>query len=200
MVTLDIGGSLSWIVQRRWFSGRGEDVSGITVVDHALVDENEPALALAVVEVTSAEATRSLYHLPLLVDGGGAARDALEMPERLGVLGTLMASGASVDGERGAFHFAGAGLDPHAIPGAESIRPLNAEQSHTSVLLDEKIILKLFRRVEPGRNPDLELTRLLTNEGFEHIAPHVGDISYENESMAIDLGIAQHFIAESQGG
>ncbi|MFP5353456.1 MAG: phosphotransferase, partial [Actinomycetota bacterium] len=71
-------------------------------------------------------------------------------------------------------------------------------------VLDEEIILKTFRRVGIGRNPDLELTRLLTTEGFENLPPHVGEITYEAEDdgelYVIDLGLAQQFVPDATEG
>ena len=54
----------------------------------------------------------------------------------------------------------------------------SAEQSNTSVLYDQKLILKLFRRIQPGENPDTEIGRFLTEVAhFPRIAPFLGDIS-----------------------
>jgi len=53
----------------------------------------------------------------------------------------------------------------------------SAEQSNTSILYGEKFILKLFRRIEPGKNPDVEIGRFLTEVAhFDPIAPLLGDI------------------------
>ena len=47
---------------------------------------------------------------------------------------------------------------------------MGVEQSNSSVVLDERLVLKLYRRLEPGTNPELELLRFLTEHGFENIA------------------------------
>jgi maltose alpha-D-glucosyltransferase/alpha-amylase len=53
----------------------------------------------------------------------------------------------------------------------------SAEQSNTSILYDQKLILKLFRRIQPGENPDTEISRFLTEVAhFPRIAPFLGDI------------------------
>ena len=114
-----------------------------------------------------------------------------------------MSQGETVKGLNGVFHFGGPGLDPSSPPGTESIRAIGAEQSNSSVVMDEAVILKLFRRVEPGPNPELELTRLLTAEGFESIPAQVGEILYEGEvdgtDAEIDLGVAQQLIDGREG-
>ncbi len=54
----------------------------------------------------------------------------------------------------------------------------SAEQSNTSILLGDRLILKLFRRLQTGENPDVEIGRFLTEvAGFKHIAPFLGEIS-----------------------
>ena len=58
----------------------------------------------------------------------------------------------------------------------------SAEQSNTSILYDAKLILKLFRRLEPGENPDTEIGRFLTETAhFPRIAPFLGDITLTSE-------------------
>ena len=54
----------------------------------------------------------------------------------------------------------------------------SAEQSNTSILYDQKLILKLFRRLQPGENPDTEIGRFLTEVAhFPRIAPFLGEIT-----------------------
>ena len=54
----------------------------------------------------------------------------------------------------------------------------SAEQSNTSILYSHELILKLFRRIQPGENPDAEIGRFLTETAhFPHIAPLMGEIS-----------------------
>ena len=81
-------------------------------------------------------------------------------------------------------------LDAHLLAaaagqrmGEDAIRRLSsslgsAEQSNTSVLYGRDLILKLFRRLQPGENPDVEIGRFLTETAhFSHIAPFRGEIS-----------------------
>jgi maltose alpha-D-glucosyltransferase/alpha-amylase len=64
--------------------------------------------------------------------------------------------------------------------GSLPARTGSAEQSNTSILYDAKLILKLFRRIQPGENPDTEIGRFLTEVAhFPRIAPFLGDISGE---------------------
>ena len=64
-----------------------------------------------------------------------------------------------------------------ASPGFPSHRS-SAEQSNTSIIYGNQFILKLFRRLQPGENPDVEIGRFLTEvAGFPHIPPFLGEIS-----------------------
>jgi maltose alpha-D-glucosyltransferase / alpha-amylase len=58
----------------------------------------------------------------------------------------------------------------------------SAEQSNTSILYDQKLILKLFRRLQPGENPDTEIGRFLTEVAhFPRVAPFLGNIRASRE-------------------
>jgi maltokinase len=64
-------------------------------------------------------------------------------------------------------------------------RPLVVEQSNTSVVYDERLILKLFRRVYPEPNPDVEITKLLGERGFPHVVPQLAELRYEGSDLAV---------------
>ena len=73
---------------------------------------------------------------------------------------------------------------------------MRAEQSNTSVLYGNQLILKTFRRLEEGTNPDLEIGRFLTDRAhFPHTPPVLGAIEYRRErSEPMTLGILQAFV------
>ncbi|HEX3571455.1 MAG TPA: maltose alpha-D-glucosyltransferase [Acidobacteriaceae bacterium] len=76
-----------------------------------------------------------------------------------------------------------------------------AEQSNTSILFDSRLILKLFRRLQPGENPDTEIGRFLTEVArFPHIAPFLGDVREQTSSdtQPTTLAMLQGFI-ENEG-
>ncbi|MGH2819376.1 MAG: hypothetical protein ACRDJ5_01845, partial [Actinomycetota bacterium] len=185
------------------FGGKERDLDSVDVLDEIVLDDGPPALVMGLVRVNFVDEGRDLYALSLLVDRDGGIRDALQDADRLRILGRLMSQGETLETYSGSFHFGGPGLDPLSPPG-ESARAVSAEQSNSSIILDEDVIVKLFRRVQVGVNPDLELNRLLTNEGFENVPPHVGEVIYEgsidDESVSVDLGIAQQFVDDAREG
>src|SRR5699024_3705465 len=79
-------------------------------------------------------------------------------------------------------------------------RQISAEQSNTSIVFDDELILKVFRRLEAGINPELELLRFLTEHGFENIARLSGWYAYAGKQMDATLGILQQFVSSGQDG
>ena len=86
-----------------------------------------------------------------------------------------------------------------ASGGAESatrVRPMAAEQSNTSIVYDDRIILKLFRHLRPGRNPDVDVTYALAGAGFDHVAAPL--VLWHDEGY--DLAFGQQFLAGGTEG
>ena len=77
---------------------------------------------------------------------------------------------------------------------------MGAEQSNSSVVLDERLALKLYRRIEPGVNPELELLRFLTERGFEHIAALEGYAAYTGRPLETTLALLQQFVPSHGDG
>ena len=77
-----------------------------------------------------------------------------------------------------------------------------AEQSNTSILYGHTLILKLFRRLQPGENPDVEIGRFLTEVAhFPHIAPFLGEITITNAAgNAITTALLQNLLANHGNG
>jgi maltose alpha-D-glucosyltransferase/alpha-amylase len=75
-------------------------------------------------------------------------------------------------------------------------RPMQAEQSNTSVVFGDRLVLKLYRRLGEGLNPDLEIGRFLTDRaGFEHIAPVAGGLELRTgRGPGTTLGILHRFV------
>jgi maltokinase len=86
-----------------------------------------------------------------------------------------------------------------ASDGAENAtwaRPVGTEQSNTSLVFDDRLILKIFRRLHAGRNPDLEVTTALAAAGFHHVAAPL--VTWREEPY--DLAFGQQFLAGGSEG
>jgi maltokinase len=82
----------------------------------------------------------------------------------------------------------------------ENVRPMGAEQSNTSLVFDEEVVLKAYRRVEAGVNPELELLRFLTDVGFPSVPALEGWIAYVGTPLEATLAIAQDFVSSGGDG
>jgi maltose alpha-D-glucosyltransferase / alpha-amylase len=73
--------------------------------------------------------------------------------------------------------------------------PSRAEQSNSSVIFGDRLMMKLYRRLEPGINPDLEIGKFLTDRGFERIAPVAGSLEYRGrDSQPATAAIVQAYV------
>ena len=80
------------------------------------------------------------------------------------------------------------------------VRPVGVEQSNTSIVFGDELIMKAIRRIEPGVNPELELLRFLTARGFPHIAALAGWYEVDGRHCRATLGILQEFLAGARDG
>src|SRR5690606_4073476 len=75
------------------------------------------------------------------------------------------------------------------------IFPIPAEQSNTSIAFDEQLILKLYRKLEPGVNPDIEISQYLTEKpGKLTTARVAATLNYYHDRQTIAFGMLQEFI------
>jgi maltokinase len=181
---------IEFITSQRWYGSKTRDVASASVVDRTLLPDD---LELQLVEVRFDTGTHETYQL-LTVAGGF---DALADDAHARTLLQLMRAGETVQGEEGAVEFAAVGADQGEPRAA---RLIEGEQSNSSVVFDDALILKVFRRVEAGINPELELLRFLTEAGFGNIAELAGWYAYSGAQMEATLGIMQRFVTSGEDG
>ncbi len=75
---------------------------------------------------------------------------------------------------------------------ASSVRPLTVEQSNTSIVYDEHVIVKLFRRIHAGQNPDVDAVSRLVDDGFDHVPEQQGVLERPVRDGGPDDGTVQH--------
>jgi maltose alpha-D-glucosyltransferase/alpha-amylase len=197
----------SYIARQRWFGGKSRSITGTRIEDWAIFNQGVSALVL--VELQYAEGAGDTYLVTLGLLFGKAA-DALreESPNALlarvttsadeGVLHeavfndsaneallAVIDAGTEIPSREGVL----LGVPSSALahlkgPSREVPRRGSAEQSNTSIIFGDKLIMKLFRRQQPGPNPDTEIGSYLTEQThFTHIAPFGGSIQYTRKGQ-----------------
>jgi maltokinase len=202
-----------WLLGRRWFGSKAEDVSQVHVLDAMTLAPGPPPLHLALVEARFPTGAHAIYQLLLgtrpagegwsderveEIDGA-TVYDAFADREAASTLGRLLAQEATVEAERATVtcHW----LDTFAPPADDArVRAMGAEQSNSSIVFDDKLVLKAFRRLEAGDNPELEMLRFLSGRDFPNIAELAGWIDYEGELMDATLAVVQRFVPGGRDG
>jgi len=153
---------IDFVTSQRWFGSKTRTVSHANVVDRAaLVDD----LEIVLVEIRFDTGTHETYQL--LVEG--RELDALGDPQTVRELVHMIRSGVTVQASEGTVEFRPVAGFAHLGTELLEARRVETEQSNTSIVFDEELILKAFRRLEAGINPELEMLRFLT----EHRVPNV---------------------------
>jgi maltokinase len=197
MVGLDLGALPEWLRGRRWFGGKGTPIASVRVADEARLG----TLHVVTLEVRYAgDRPPERYLLPLRPDDA-PLEEALDEESCRAILDVLRErrqvptrTGRLV-GER----FDGPGSPLSTLPQKPAVRRLSAEQSNTSIVFGEGVILKLIRKLDQGRNPELEIGALLARRGFEATPTLLGALSLEGEVEAT-VAVAHRFVrVESDG-
>lgn len=197
-----------WLTRQRWYAGRGRILTRVepgTVValrsdvELMLLDATYatgPAERYQVLVCRGAAALADYADIATIgSDGSGPVIDALYDPGAAGHLLSLIADSAVVD------DVAFVAEPGRSLPVGAAARMVGAEQSNTSVVFGDSAILKVFRRVIPGTNPDIELTGVLTRAGSAHVAPLLGEFHLrESDSVTTALGMVTAFAANAADG
>jgi maltokinase len=192
-----------WIPQQRWYAGRGRTITSAEPIavtdlgealDHVLLHveyaDGDPDVYQVIVAWDRPPADEYVLHARIGESDGRTAYDALYNEDACRALLTLIVNGS----RRGDVRFT---PEPGAEVGTDpGVRVMDVEQSNTSVVFDTSAILKLYRRIVPGVNPDVELGRALGRVGNAHVAQLLGAIETDTAS----LGTLTRFAANAADG
>jgi len=197
-----------WLPRQRWYAGRHREISTVepravtslrSDLDHVLLDvgyadgghDNYQVL----VGWDRPPADEFVATALIGADGDRTGFDALYEESAAHHLLQLIEAGAVF----GRLRFL---LEPGAsLPTEAPARVVDAEQSNTSVIFGTSAILKAFRRVVPGINPDLELNRVLARAGCPHVAALVGAIEGSDDNdQPMDYGMVTAYAENAASG
>ena len=191
---------IEYVTRQRWYGAKSRTVSHSDVLDTVTIRQGEPQLSLALVEMRFDTGAHEIYQL--LVSGGDGGRfDGLA--EDAGIareIVSAMRAGLTLQGSEGAAEFSPAKDFSGLGRELGAVRLVSSEQSNSSVIFDDTLILKVFRRLEPGINPELEILRFLTEWGFRNIPALAGWYAYSGGPLTATLGLLQEYVAGAIDG
>jgi maltokinase len=205
----------TFVLGQRWFGSKSREVAHVKVIESTVARMEEPALAMALVEIRFHPGTHETYHLPVGVRpaesgwskgriaevDGQVVYDATADPELAAELAAMMREQRTLEAPEGArVEFRSVAEIQRELERPREIRPMGVEQSNSSLVFDDRLVLKLYRRLEPGINPELELLRFLTEHGFPNIPSLEGWAQYLGKPMDATLATLQRFVASEGDG
>ena len=200
-----------WLPHQRWYAGRSRELAGVRQAASVALGND---LDLVLLDVSYTDQTHERYQVlvqwntgpideytdvaTIGTDGDRTAYDALYEPASATHLLSLIDSSAVVESGDSTVRFVKEpGVD---LPLAAAPRVSGAEQSNTSVIFEEEAIFKVFRRITPGTNPDIELNRVLARAENPHVARLLGSFETAWDGEPCALGMVTEFAANSAEG
>jgi maltokinase len=205
-----------WIVHRRWYAGRSRRLVSAEPAAVTPIGEN---LEHVLLDVTYDDGAAERYQLLVRWADGEPASDGVDPAAVIGTVpgaaGPRTAYDALYDAEAARtllrlIDSSATVADLRFVREPDAVLPVSAppkvssaEQSNTSVIFGKDAMLKVFRRVTPGVNPDIELNRVLARAGNPHVATLLG--SYDTwwagpDTEPCALGMVAAFAANSAEG
>ena len=187
-----------FLVRQRWYGASDLELAGVEVSAFEVWQEEWPSLIWVLADARFADDSVARFQVPVglrpldqterFLEGKGRSMlGDVDTPD-----GPALVYDALVDPELAlAFLRQIAPDEP-----VERVRSLNVEQSNTSVVYDERLIMKLFRRLAEGPNPDVEVTEALARVGFTHISAPVATWRRDG----IDLAVVRTFLEAGTEG
>ena len=198
----------TWLVKQRWFAGKGRTVHDLAVVADTEIIPGDPGLRHLMVTVSHG-ATSDCYQLFIGYRARLPARlrharigthNGLQIYDGLhdSALTRTLLDAIVDDRSVGMLRFC-------RVPGAEIQAGLDSlvltgEQSNTSLVFGESAIFKVFRRVSPGPNPDLEVASALAQLGSSHIAEPFGWVETRIDGATTVLAILSRYLRAASDG
>ena len=221
--TLELEVLPCYLARRRWFASKDRRIAEVRLLPDAILSDGGTDVVLAEIVVTAGD-RQETYQLPLTITwedaGGGPLVQQLALARvrrvrRVGFLTDafavdalpravvrLLRDSAVLTQPDGELRFLpGAGLAALDLPDDAPIRRLSAEQSNSSLIVGDAIMLKLLRRITPGLHPELEMSRHLTENGYQNTPPLLGHVQRQRGGgEACALMIVQGFIRNQGDG
>ena len=208
----------AYLGKRRWFAAKDQKLESAKIAYLALLPGGDRELLLSEIEVsTDGKVSRWLLPLSMVWEDEPSAALPTQLAlarvrrgRRVGLLTDAfslsgfahqmiagLASGAEIETTEGRISF---NAEPGKVellqrPPDSQVLWLSAEQSNSSLIVDDTVMLKVFRRISPGQHPEAEMSRYLTSRGFANSPSMLGEVvRIDKEGERFSLAVAQSFV------
>ena len=183
---------------KRWFGEKGRTLLDATLRDVIPVTWPNARKDFAVgrAQVATDDGT---FVYQLFLPGDGSIAEALEDAEFRRGLADAFRNGAAFERNRARWIVASEGKAPLVVPASAPVTLSSSEQTNSSVIFGEAI-LKLYRKLESGVHPDVEVTRFLTRKEFVHVPVLLGTIRFEDDDGVTTAGMLQELVPGAVDG
>ncbi len=216
----------AWLRTQRWCGDQNKSVNLVTIRDSIQLSDGDVSFAMLLAQVDFEQGDFDWYALPVAFAHGEPC-DTLRAQSPPAVIcelkvaatgqqGMLYDATASRDFYKAMLDFVrqeksapgGGGVliasffDAFRRAMGEAPLPeptaINRDRNNASVVFGDKLVLKLFRRLEGGKNPDVEITRFLTERGFPHAPQLAGSLEFRAPQQdPLTIGMVTGFVANS---
>ena len=181
---------------QRWYGEKASPMASIVIRDAALTG----LVAHLIVDVRGEDGSVSTYYVPVVVRESGEVTDAARHPAFHSWIAAIADAPTGIAMEHGRMTWRGVSNQSAKINGPS--RVLAVEQSNTSIRFGDAALVKLFRKLQPGVNPEIELTQFLTERtSFKNSPALLGTLTYApNDGEPVALAVAQSFVPSISDG
>ncbi|HET7227994.1 MAG TPA: maltose alpha-D-glucosyltransferase, partial [Chthoniobacterales bacterium] len=208
----------SYLIGCRWFGAKARTIRELRIIDDPLISPHPGGPRHVVIEVNYTEGAAEFYTLPLQIardenarrisreaqqaviatfaDSNAILHDATFDPDYRAEVYRIIREQRRLRTRRGEI-VGSATADFTAAPDvSEHSSVMRGEQSNSSILFGDKYFLKIFRKLEEGINPDVEITRFLTERAkFPNVPAFGGTLEYRSGKSTVVLALIQSAIA-----
>ncbi len=186
------------IREQRWFGAKSREIAGATIIDRAPLGSS-PETIEELVELRYAAGDHDIFQLVTGEPSSARLRDAVSDPAFVLRLFELIENRAAVEAAEGVLEFGGP-EHSRIVEAVAEVRALSLEQSNSSVVVGDELIVKAYRRLEAGVSPELEMLRFLGEREFAHVPRLEGWWTYSGPILSASLGIVQEFVPDAVDG
>ena len=207
MIRVDLSKIPDFLLTRRWFGGKGLPIKTVEVVDHANITAEGQGAApgegfiLAVIELAYAVGTRERYLLSVEATPDRRVHEGLDNDDLARAILRVIRDQRSIPTGTGTLRgeVLGDGGPLATTVASPPVRRMAVEQTNTSVVFEEKVILKVIRKLDLGVNPEWEIGRFLAEHGFRFTPRLLGGLHLEGAANTT-LAVVHEFVKVEADG